>query len=590
MTHPERRRRRAPRARREADDADRPTRTGGAMRSSTRCTSAASPTRTATESATSRAFASGFRTCAISASTRSGSTRGTPRRWPTRATTSPTTARSTPPSGRSTEAEQLIAEARALGIRTIVDIVPNHVSDQHPWFHDALASPPGSPERERFWFRPGTGPDGELPPNGWQSIFGGSGVDAHDDDGGPASGTSTSSRPSSPTSTGRIPTSGPSTRTSSASGSTAASPAFGSTRQRLLVKDPELAEEIRESAPGRAPVHGPGRAPRHLPPVARDRRQLRRAARSRRRGLATRPGASGPLSPPGRAAHRLQLRLPRVPLGAAAPMRTSIESALASHAPVDAPPTWVLSNHDVTRPVTRYGRADTSFSFESKREGTPTDLERGTRRARAAALLAMALPGSMYIYQGEELGLPEVEDIPSERRQDPMWHRSGGVDPGRDGCRIPLPWDGDGRRTDSAPTGADRPVARPARRLGAAHGRRPVRATATSMLSLYRAGLRLRRAAPWAGDGGLRWLALRRIGSRLRTRTSASPASSTSARTRSRCPPASTSSSPATSSKEVRSRTTPRSGSARRAAHRSRSTRTRTGRRARWCTMKGVGR
>ena len=103
-------------------------------------------------------------------------------------------------------------------------------------------------------------------------------------------------------------------------------------------------------------------------------------------------------------------------------MRASIDTALAAHAPVDAPATWVISNHDVTRPVTRYGREDTSFAFEAKRDGTPTDLERGTRRARAAALLSMALPGSMYVYQGEELGLPEVEDIPVERRQDPMWH------------------------------------------------------------------------------------------------------------------------------------------------------------------------
>src|SRR5258708_21713538 len=101
-------------------------------------------------------------------------------------------------------------------------------------------------------------------------------------------------------------------------------------------------------------------------------------------------------------------------------MRASFGSALAAHAPVDAPATWVLSNHDVTRTVTRYGRADSSFAFESKREGTPTDLERGTRRARAAALLAMALPRSMYVYQGEELGLPEVEGLPHNRRHDPM--------------------------------------------------------------------------------------------------------------------------------------------------------------------------
>ncbi len=76
----------------------------------------------------------------------------------------------------------------------------------------------------------------------------------------------------------------------------------------------------------------------------------------------------------------------------------------------------MLSNHDVTRHVTRYGREDTTFSFASKREGTPTDLELGTQRARAAALLCLALPGGAYIYQGEELGLWEVEDIPHEMR------------------------------------------------------------------------------------------------------------------------------------------------------------------------------
>jgi alpha-glucosidase len=187
------------------------------------------------------------------------------------------------------------------------------------------------------------------------------------------------------------------------------------------------------------------------------------------------------------------------------PMRTSIESALAAHAPVGAPATWVLSNHDVTRPVTRYGRADTSFAFESKRAGTPTDLERGNRRARAAALLAMALPGSMYVYQGEELGLPEVEDIPSERRHDPMWHRSGGLDPGRDGCRIPLPWVGDRPPYGFSGAGADRPwLDQPddwARLTVAAQSE-----DATSMLALYRAGLHLRRTTPGLGDGGLEWI------------------------------------------------------------------------------------
>jgi alpha-glucosidase len=184
-------------------------------------------------------------------------------------------------------------------------------------------------------------------------------------------------------------------------------------------------------------------------------------------------------------------------------IRASIDGALAAHAPVDAPATWVLSNHDVTRPVTRYGRDDTSFAFESKRAGTPTDLRRGLRRARAAALLAMALPGSLYVYQGEELGLPEVEDIPGERKQDPMWLRSGGVDPGRDGCRIPIPWSGDtppyGFSPDGIPTWLDQPDD---------WASLTVEAESTdpgSMLSLYRAGLRLRKQAPW-GAGEFRWI------------------------------------------------------------------------------------
>ncbi len=187
-------------------------------------------------------------------------------------------------------------------------------------------------------------------------------------------------------------------------------------------------------------------------------------------------------------------------------LRASIDTALAAHAPVEAPTTWVLSNHDVTRPVTRYGREDTSFSFEAKRNGVPpTDLERGTRRARAAALLAMALPGSLYVYQGEELGLPEVEDIPDDRRRDPMWHRSNGADPGRDGCRIPLPWSGGEPPYDFSPDGAKRAWLDQPDGWGgltvAAQSDDP-----RSMLSLYRDGLRLRRLAPWGYAATIRWL------------------------------------------------------------------------------------
>jgi alpha-glucosidase len=405
-----------------------------------------------------------------------------------------------PAYGTLQEAERLIAEARALGIRTIVDIVPNHVSDRHPWFQSALAAPPGSPERERFWFRPGTGPDGASPPNGWQSIFGGPAWtragdgewylhlfapeqpdlnwmhaevwSEHEDvlrfwfDRGAAG-----------------------VRIDSAA---------------LLVKDPELAEETADTAPGDHPYSD--RDGLH---------DIYRRWRAIADSYAEPRVLVGEIWLPDAERFARYLRPDELHtafnfdfLGCpwdAGRMRASIESALAAHGPVDAPATWVLSNHDVTRPVTRYGRADSSFAFESKRAGTPTDLERGTRRARAAALLAMALPGSMYIYQGEELGLPEVEDIPADRRQDPMWLRSGGVDPGRDGCRIPIPWSGERPPYGFSNDGAARSwLDQPddwARLTVSAESRDP-----TSMLSLYGAGLRLRRDDPWAGDVSLRWL------------------------------------------------------------------------------------
>ena len=125
------------------------------------------------------------------------------------------------------------------------------------------------------------------------------------------------------------------------------------------------------------------------------------------------------------------------------------------------PATWVLSNHDVDRVVSRYGRADTAFSLDRRPyfHGFPVDLTLGTRRARAAALLTMALPGSVYIYQGEELGLWEVQDIPDELRQDPIWARTGGADPGRDGSRVPLPWSGTEPPFGFSPAGAAAAVA-----------------------------------------------------------------------------------------------------------------------------------
>jgi alpha-glucosidase len=184
-------------------------------------------------------------------------------------------------------------------------------------------------------------------------------------------------------------------------------------------------------------------------------------------------------------------------------MRTCIDRTLHAHAAVGAPATWVLSNHDVTRHVTRYGRADTTFSFAINLDGTPVDLEQGTRRARAAALLSLSLPGGTYIYQGEELGLWENEQIPVERLQDPMWARNGHS---RDGCRVPLPWSG-----DDSPFGFSPPDATAAPWLPQPPEwkDRTVQAQTgdpSSMLELYRSAIRLRQAEPGLHQPSMTWL------------------------------------------------------------------------------------
>jgi alpha-glucosidase len=410
-----------------------------------------------------------------------------------------------PAFGTLEQAERLIAEARALEIRCIVDIVPNHVSDQHPWFQAALASPPGSPERARFWFRPGTGLDGELPPNGWQSIFGGPAwTRVRDEAGQPGEWYLHLFAPEQPDLNWTHPDVWAEHEDVLRFWFDRGVAGVRIDSAALLVKDPELAEETLDSPPGGHPFMDRD----ELHEVYRQWRALADSYAEPRVlvGEVWLPDAE-------RLARYLRpdelhtafnfdfLACPWEPNA----MRASITSALASHAPVDAPATWVLSNHDVTRPVTRYGRVDTAFAFESKRADTPTDFELGTRRARAAALLAMALPGSMYIYQGEELGLPEVEDIPFERRQDPMWHRSGGLDPGRDGCRVPLPWAGDEPPYGFSDDGASRPW------LDQPGDWAPLSVAAqsedsTSTLALYRAGLRLRRAGQWPREAGLQWL------------------------------------------------------------------------------------
>jgi alpha-glucosidase len=164
---------------------------------------------------------------------------------------------------------------------------------------------------------------------------------------------------------------------------------------------------------------------------------------------------------------------------------------------VGAPATWVLSNHDETRHVTRYGRTGATQRQDSS-NGT-VNLALGTQRARAAILLMLALPGSAYLYQGEELGLWEVEDLPDAVRKDPVWHRSGGLEPGRDGCRVPLPWTG--RTPPFGFTSGSTDPWLPQPEAWADYSAQAEDGQPESMLTLYRTATGLRRQlTPTAAD------------------------------------------------------------------------------------------
>ncbi len=187
-------------------------------------------------------------------------------------------------------------------------------------------------------------------------------------------------------------------------------------------------------------------------------------------------------------------------------LRKTIDECIAAAASVGAPTTWVLSNHDVTRHATRYARLDSTGGgvSDEARVGpdTPLDPALGLRRARAATLLMLALPGSAYIYQGEELGLPEVVDLPEEVLADPIWERSGHTVRGRDGARVPIPWTREG---PSLGFGGGRPwLPQPTSwsdlSVEAQDG------VDGSTLELYRSALALRRSESALGDGALRWL------------------------------------------------------------------------------------
>ncbi|MFF5175779.1 alpha-amylase family glycosyl hydrolase [Micromonospora sp. NPDC000089] len=314
--------------------------------------------------------------------------------------------------GTLAEVDALIADAHRLGLRVLVDLVLNHVSSAHPWFVAARAAGPGAPERELFHVRPGRGAAGELPPNGWSSIFG-----------GPAW---------SPLGDGEwylhlFDAEQPDLRHEHPAVSADAEATLRFWLDRgvdgvrfdaagSLAKDPDYPELPAGWRPGDP-------SPYSDQDEVHDvyRRWARRLAGypGDRLGVAEIWGGPGVLAPYlrpdelGQAFAMDPLYWPLEPQ----PWRAGVDALLAATTAHGRLPAWVHGSHDVRRAADRWGP-----------DG-----------ARAVLLLMLALPGAVYLYAGDELGLPEVALADTDRR-DPVFRRSGGTDRGRDGARVPLPW------------------------------------------------------------------------------------------------------------------------------------------------------
>jgi len=349
--------------------------------------------------------------------------------------------------GTLADFKDLLAAAHSRNIRIIVDIVPNHCSDRHPDFQAALAAEPGSPERSKFIFRDGRGEHGELPPSDWQSKFGGPAWERVPDGQWYMHIFSREQ----PDFNWHHPEVRADFEHTLRFWSDLGVDGFRVDVAHGLMKD--LEPPLRNTAGAdAAPLLSPPEGDNH---PFWDRDEVHGVYRQWRKIL-------DDYDPPRLAVAEAGVSLERLPMYVRsdeldqafnffylrspwdpAAFRTVIDAALAGVARVGAATSWVLSNHDVVRHRTRYGLpAGTDLLRWSASHGTdplPDDAA-GRRRARASVLLTLALPGAAYLYQGEELGLPEVPDLPSDSLQDPIFARTGGAQKGRDGCRVPLPW------------------------------------------------------------------------------------------------------------------------------------------------------
>jgi alpha-glucosidase len=394
--------------------------------------------------------------------------------------------------GTMADFDALVERAHDLGLRLIVDIVPNHTSSAHPWFVEAIASSPGSAARDRYVFRPGRGPGGELPPNDWESGFSGPAwTRLPSSDGEPGEWYLHLFAPEQPDLNWENPHVAEEFKAILRFWLDRGVDGFRVDVAHGLVKDPLLTDvgrverTDRDANPPRPYFDQDG-----VHEIYREWRKVLDSYSGERIAVAE----AWVRDPERLARYVRQDELHQAfnfdflkATWDARKLRDAITTSLDATNAVGAPATWVLSNHDVARCATRYGGG-----------------AKGQRRARAAALLLLALPGSAYIYQGDELGLPEVVDLPDDVRQDPVWQRSGHTIRGRDGCRVPMPWAGDAApfefTTGAEPAWLPVPEGWRHRTIAAQQ------ADEESMLALYRAALRIRRRHPALGTGAMTWL------------------------------------------------------------------------------------
>lgn len=422
-----------------------------------------------------------------------------------------------PDYGTLSEAELMINEAHQLGIKVIIDIVPNHSSDQHKWFIEAVNSDPGSKARDRYIFRDGRGNHGEIPPNNWHSVFGGSAWQRIiEKDGRPGQWYLHLFA--------------------------VEQPDFNWDNQEVheyfekvlrfwldrgvdgfridvahgMVKAPGL-PDIEEN------LSSEMLAARRLPFWDQD--GVHEIYRNWRRILNSYPGdrmavAEAWVSPASRIA--LYLRPDELAnsfnfdfltsIWDIQDLKRNIDLSLQAIQSVGAPASWVFNNHDVVRSVDRFalglrpGVGETTFDRHG--DVSKLNLEIGIRRARSGALLMLALPGGAYIYQGEELALPEVRDIPEDRLEDPRWFLSEKTDKGRDGCRVPLPWSAN--ESGSFGFSINEKLGKenswlPQPNWWGNYSAENQEHDPNSTLNLYRKALEIRKTEIGLGDGELEW-------------------------------------------------------------------------------------